>query len=65
MVFSAIVPEAYPQPWMKQLNMNIFIIFRIGALEETIGDDGIFCDELNLGSLYKDLIKTIDSLKEN
>ncbi|VVB90271.1 Uncharacterised protein [uncultured archaeon] len=40
-------------------------MFRIGALEEMIGDDGIFCNELNLGSLYKGLIKTIDSLKEN
>lgn len=63
-VVPTIVPEAHPAVVddAKKYNKKI-VAFRVGALEEMIGDKGIFCDELTSASLYKGLIKAIDSLE--
>lgn len=62
-IVPTIVPEAHPVVVVDALKYeNPIIAFRVGALEEMIGDKGIFCDEISSKSLYQTIIKTINSI---
>lgn len=62
-VVPTIVPEAHPAVVDDAIKYEKPIVaFRVGALEEMIGDKGIYCDEISSKSLYQTIIKTINSI---
>jgi glycosyltransferase involved in cell wall biosynthesis len=64
-VVPTVVPETHPATVDDALKYKKPVVaFKVGALEEMIGNKGIFCNGLNPESLYEGLIKAIDSLGE-
>ncbi len=64
-VVPTVVPEAHPATVDDALKYKKPVVaFKVGALEEMIGNKGIFCNGLNPESLYEGMIKAIDSLTE-
>lgn len=64
-VAPTVVPEAHPATVDDALKYKKPVVaFKVGALEEMIGNRGIFCNGLSPESLYEGMIKAIDSLGE-
>ena len=62
-IVPTVVPEAHPAVVDDALKYGKPIVaFRVGALEEMIGDQGIFCDEITSESLYQTIAKTMDDI---
>ena len=62
-IVPTVVPEAHPAVVDDALKYGKAIVaFRVGALGEMIGDQGIFCDEITSKSLYQTITKTMDDI---
>lgn len=65
-VVPTIVPEAHPAVVEDALKcVKPIVAFRVGALEEMIGNKGTFCDEITSRSLYDQIIKEINYINKN
>lgn len=62
-IVPTVVPEAHPAVVDDALKYKKHIIaFRVNALEEMIGDRGIFCEEITSKSLYNKIMKAINDI---
>lgn len=62
-IVPTVVPEAHPAVVDDALKYEKPIVaFRVGALEEMMGDRGIFCDEITFGSLYNNIMKVTNAI---
>jgi len=63
-IVPTVVPEAHPAVVDDALKYEKPVVaFRVGALEEMMGDKGIYCDEISSKSLCQTIIKTINNMQ--
>lgn len=64
-IMPTVVPEAHLAVADDALKYEKSVVaFRVGALVEMIGDQGIFCDEITSKSLYNKIMKAINDINK-